>query len=201
MFSAFSAPAFLIFLNWRMRLSSVIIPFYLFRPLPCKFIFLPFYPCQICGIPWLPFFHLVHFSPLFFISYFSSHPTGSVSVGVWQMACRRVVVVIEKVVKDFAGTSSPFFAIFATIVTQHLILYTFSLQGLRYHQTSQNLAKTPFQDWLLRRRLTHPRRRWVRKSRRTLYLWDLVIGYAFETLQWKCLNTRCDRRGLLKGLF
>jgi hypothetical protein len=34
--------------------------------------------------------------------------TGSVSVGVWQMACRRVIVVGEKVVKDFAGMSSLF---------------------------------------------------------------------------------------------
>ena len=30
-------------------------------------------------------------------------------MGVWQMACRRVVVVIEKVVKDFVGTSLLFF--------------------------------------------------------------------------------------------
>jgi len=33
-------------------------------------------------------------------------PAGSVSVGVWQMACRRVIVVGEKVVKDLIGPSS-----------------------------------------------------------------------------------------------
>ncbi|PPQ92969.1 hypothetical protein CVT25_000169 [Psilocybe cyanescens] len=32
-------------------------------------------------------------------------PAGSVSVGVWQMACRRVIVVGEKVVKEFFGPS------------------------------------------------------------------------------------------------
>ncbi|PPQ72913.1 hypothetical protein CVT26_014576 [Gymnopilus dilepis] len=32
-------------------------------------------------------------------------PAGSVSVGVWQMACRRVIVVGEKVVKDFYSAS------------------------------------------------------------------------------------------------
>ncbi|KAF9553909.1 hypothetical protein CPC08DRAFT_645010 [Agrocybe pediades] len=30
-------------------------------------------------------------------------PAGSVSVGVWQMACRRVIVVLENVVKDLYG--------------------------------------------------------------------------------------------------
>jgi len=30
-------------------------------------------------------------------------PAGSVSVGVWQMACRRVIVVGQKVVKEFVG--------------------------------------------------------------------------------------------------
>ncbi|CAA7260754.1 unnamed protein product [Cyclocybe aegerita] len=36
-------------------------------------------------------------------------PAGSVSVGVWQMACKRVIVVGERVVKDFygAGASQP----------------------------------------------------------------------------------------------
>ena len=110
----FSAPAFLIFLNRRMRLSSVVTPIYLFpclSSIPMTFspVNLFSYPGQICGIPWLPFFHLVHPSSLFILSYFPSHPTGSVSVGVWQMACRRVVVVIEKVVKDFVGTSLLFF--------------------------------------------------------------------------------------------
>ncbi|KAF8965534.1 CHD5-like protein-domain-containing protein [Flammula alnicola] len=33
-------------------------------------------------------------------------PAGSVSVGVWQMACRRVIVVGERVVKDLAGASA-----------------------------------------------------------------------------------------------
>jgi len=34
-------------------------------------------------------------------------PAGSVSVGVWQMACRRVILISERVVKDLvAGTSS-----------------------------------------------------------------------------------------------
>ncbi|KAH9484843.1 GET complex subunit get1 [Psilocybe cubensis] len=33
-------------------------------------------------------------------------PAGSVSVGVWQMACRRVIVVGERVVKDFIGPST-----------------------------------------------------------------------------------------------
>ncbi|KDR67475.1 hypothetical protein GALMADRAFT_258049 [Galerina marginata CBS 339.88] len=33
-------------------------------------------------------------------------PAGSVSVGVWQMACRRVIVVSERVVKDLISPSS-----------------------------------------------------------------------------------------------
>jgi len=33
-------------------------------------------------------------------------PKGSVSVGVWQMACRRVIKVGERVVKDLASSSS-----------------------------------------------------------------------------------------------
>ncbi|KZT22591.1 hypothetical protein NEOLEDRAFT_1097544 [Neolentinus lepideus HHB14362 ss-1] len=33
-------------------------------------------------------------------------PAGSVSVGVWQMACRRVIKVSERVVKDFASAYS-----------------------------------------------------------------------------------------------
>lgn len=42
------------------------------------------------------------------VSYMTSTLTsvsfpGSVSVGVWQMACRRVIIVGEKVVKDFYG--------------------------------------------------------------------------------------------------
>jgi hypothetical protein len=32
---------------------------------------------------------------------------GSVSVGVWQMACRRVIKVGERVVKDLASTRNP----------------------------------------------------------------------------------------------
>jgi tail-anchored protein insertion receptor len=32
-------------------------------------------------------------------------PKGSVSCGVWQMACRRVIKVGERVVKDLAGES------------------------------------------------------------------------------------------------
>lgn len=34
-------------------------------------------------------------------------PAGSVSVGVWQMACRRVIKVGERVVKDLVGKSPP----------------------------------------------------------------------------------------------
>ena len=30
-------------------------------------------------------------------------PTGSVGVGMWQMACRRVIKIGERVVKDFAS--------------------------------------------------------------------------------------------------
>jgi hypothetical protein len=33
----------------------------------------------------------------------SAFSVGSVSVGVWQMACRRVIKVGERVVKDLAG--------------------------------------------------------------------------------------------------
>ena len=36
---------------------------------------------------------------------------GSVSVGVWQMACRRVVGVCERVVKDFIGKCAIFFGV------------------------------------------------------------------------------------------
>ncbi|KAF9478378.1 hypothetical protein BDN70DRAFT_48653 [Pholiota conissans] len=33
-------------------------------------------------------------------------PAGSVSVGVWQMACKRIILVGERVVKDLLGSSS-----------------------------------------------------------------------------------------------
>ncbi|KAF8196557.1 CHD5-like protein-domain-containing protein [Pholiota molesta] len=33
-------------------------------------------------------------------------PAGSVSVGVWQMACRRVILIGERVVKDLAASQS-----------------------------------------------------------------------------------------------
>ncbi|KIM45620.1 hypothetical protein M413DRAFT_442278 [Hebeloma cylindrosporum] len=54
-----------------------------------------------------PVFYLPEgwFGPLNWWLSFPFAPAGSVSVGVWQMACRRVIVVIEKVVKDFAGPS------------------------------------------------------------------------------------------------
>ena len=36
---------------------------------------------------------------------------GSVSVGVWQMACRRVMGVSERVVKDFVGKCTFFLGV------------------------------------------------------------------------------------------
>lgn len=41
---------------------------------------------------------------------------GSVSVGVWQMACKRVIKVGERVVKDLA-TSSVFFCLYLVLVS------------------------------------------------------------------------------------
>ncbi|PFH53715.1 hypothetical protein AMATHDRAFT_949 [Amanita thiersii Skay4041] len=43
------------------------------------------------------------FGPLTWWLSFPFAPKGSISVGVWQMACKRVLVVCGKVVKDFAG--------------------------------------------------------------------------------------------------
>ncbi|KAK2464324.1 hypothetical protein APHAL10511_003781 [Amanita phalloides] len=42
------------------------------------------------------------FGPLTWWLAFPFAPKGSISVGVWQMACRRVLVVSERIVKDFA---------------------------------------------------------------------------------------------------
>ncbi|KAF8625872.1 hypothetical protein AX15_005156 [Amanita polypyramis BW_CC] len=44
------------------------------------------------------------FGPLTWWLAFPFAPKGSVSVGIWQMACRRVLVVCERIVKDFAGS-------------------------------------------------------------------------------------------------
>ena len=52
---------------------------------------------------------LYHMSGAYFLSIdlflgeLTSYFTGSVSVGVWQIACRRLIVVGEKAVKSFAG--------------------------------------------------------------------------------------------------
>lgn len=42
------------------------------------------------------------FGPLTWVLAFPFAPSGSVSCGVWQMACRRVIKVGERVVKDLA---------------------------------------------------------------------------------------------------
>lgn len=42
---------------------------------------------------------------------------GSVSVGVWQMACRRVMGVSERVVKDFVGKCTFFFGCYTLFLT------------------------------------------------------------------------------------
>lgn len=54
-----------------------------------------------------PVFYLPEgwFGPLGWCLALPFAPAGSVSVGVWQMACKRVIVVGEKVVKDFTGSS------------------------------------------------------------------------------------------------
>ncbi|KAF8329317.1 WRB/Get1 family [Amanita rubescens] len=44
------------------------------------------------------------FGPLTWWLAFPFGPKGSVSVGVWQMACKRVLVVCERIAKDFAGS-------------------------------------------------------------------------------------------------
>ncbi|KDQ27448.1 hypothetical protein PLEOSDRAFT_1112549 [Pleurotus ostreatus PC15] len=46
------------------------------------------------------------FGPLEWWLSFPFAPAGSVSVGVWQMACRRVIKVGERVVKDLIANSS-----------------------------------------------------------------------------------------------
>ncbi|KAF4598002.1 Protein GET1 [Pleurotus pulmonarius] len=46
------------------------------------------------------------FGPLEWWLSFPFAPAGSVSVGVWQMACRRVIKVGERVVKDLIASSS-----------------------------------------------------------------------------------------------
>ncbi|KAF8639531.1 hypothetical protein AX17_001436 [Amanita inopinata Kibby_2008] len=46
------------------------------------------------------------FGPLTWWMAFPFAPKGSVSVGVWQMACRRVLLIGERVIKDFAGSHS-----------------------------------------------------------------------------------------------
>ncbi|KAF9467443.1 WRB/Get1 family [Collybia nuda] len=43
------------------------------------------------------------FGPLGWWLAFPFAPTGSVSVGVWQMACKRVIKIGERVVKDLVG--------------------------------------------------------------------------------------------------
>lgn len=43
------------------------------------------------------------FGPLTWVLAFPFAPSGSVSCGVWQMACRRVIKVGERVVKDLAS--------------------------------------------------------------------------------------------------
>lgn len=54
-----------------------------------------------------PVFYLPEgwFGPLAWWLAFPFAPAGSVSVGVWQMACKRVVVLGERVVKDLAASS------------------------------------------------------------------------------------------------
>lgn len=43
------------------------------------------------------------FGPLTWVLAFPFAPSGSVSCGVWQMACRRVIKVGERVIKDLAS--------------------------------------------------------------------------------------------------
>lgn len=54
-----------------------------------------------------PVFYLPEgwFGPLAWWLAFPFAPAGSVSVGVWQMACKRVVVLGERVVKDLTASS------------------------------------------------------------------------------------------------
>ncbi|OCH92472.1 hypothetical protein OBBRIDRAFT_791218 [Obba rivulosa] len=47
------------------------------------------------------------FGPLTWMLAFPFAPAGSVSCGVWQMACRRVIKVGERVVKDLAAGAEP----------------------------------------------------------------------------------------------
>ena len=49
--------------------------------------------------PFISFSKLMGETPTFYATFF----TGSVSVGVWQIACRRLIIVGEKAVKNFAG--------------------------------------------------------------------------------------------------
>ncbi|TFK67397.1 hypothetical protein BDN72DRAFT_843175 [Pluteus cervinus] len=44
------------------------------------------------------------FGPLTWWLAFPFAPKGSVSVGIWQMACKRVILIGERVVKDFIGS-------------------------------------------------------------------------------------------------
>jgi len=47
------------------------------------------------------------FGPLGWWLAFPFAPSGSVSVGIWQMACKRVIKIGERVVRDFAASSYP----------------------------------------------------------------------------------------------
>jgi len=46
------------------------------------------------------------FGPLGWLLSFPFAPAGSVSVGVWQMACKRVILIGERMVKDLAASST-----------------------------------------------------------------------------------------------
>lgn len=49
-------------------------------------------------------------------------PSGSVSCGIWQMACRRVIKVGERVAKEvLAGESLPLSFVFTSMATGELI--------------------------------------------------------------------------------
>ena len=103
----------------------------------------------------LPLFFIPSVYPLIGDSLLCYYFAGSVSVGVWQIACRRLIVVGEKAVKSFAGKPIHLYHFFFSIVLSCIFSHPFILLTIADNIFQHPRILTPrtitsaFLHWLL----------------------------------------------------